>query len=273
MKHYNVPTDPTRPAVLAKIAELEREGKFDTHADPVDMSIALPVTTEFPYIPKKLSQRLAYFLRRHFVVYPFTRRVNREMFQTEVKGRENLADIDGAILTCNHVNKFDCMVVQQACRPNRPFVVAAHFNNMKGSFGEAMRAGGMLPLGETPAVMRRFLRAVQTLLARGKRVLIYPEQAMWWYYEKPRPYKEGAFSIAVKNGVPVVPMFITFRPSGRFDENGIEHKFMTLHIMPPLYARPELGYRENVEYLRTENMRLCREKYREVYGSYPEQGA
>ena len=268
MKQTTVPTDPTRPAVLAEIARLEREGRFDTHADPIDMDAALPVTPQFPYVPK-FGKRLSYFFTRLLKVYPFTKQVNKQMLHTRIEGKQHLRGIGAAVLTCNHINKFDCLAVQYACRPNRPFVVAAHFNNMRGNFGDCMRAGGMLPLGTDLATMRQFTEACRHYLSRGKRLLVYPEEAMWWNYEKPRPYKDGAFDLAVRNNVPVVPLFITLRPSGIFDGNGIEVKHFTLHIMPPLYPRNDLSYRENVAFLRDENMRLCREKYREVYGDYP----
>lgn len=271
MKERPVETDPTRPSVLASIAEYERAGQFDRHADPVDYSLALPVTSDFPYIRRGMRQKSLAFFRRVFEVYPFTRRVcGKRMFNVRVEGRENLRGIGAAVLTCNHVNKFDCLVVQWACRRNRPFVVGAPFNNMKGHFGDLMRAGGMLPLGEDLAAMRAFDAGVRYHLAHGKRVLIYPEQAMWWYYEKPRPMKDGAFTIAARNKVPVVPLFITFRPSGRFDGNGIEHKFFTLHVMPPIYPDENASYRENATRMKEENMRLCREKYKEVYGHEPE---
>ena len=264
-----IPTDPTRPAVLAAIAENERKGAFDAHTDPVDLSMCLPVTPDFPYIPRGAGLRLRRFFTRAVKVYPFTRKVNKSMFRTRVCGRENLKGIGAAIITCNHINKFDCLVVQHACRPNRPLVVGASFNNMKGAFGDCMRAGGLLPLGTDLATMRAFTAGVKHHLSHGKRVLIYPEQAMWWSYEKPRPMKDGAFDLAARNGVPVVPMFITLRPSGLFDDNGIEAKYMTLHIMPPIYPDAALSYRENVTRMREENMRLCREKYKEVYGAYP----
>lgn len=265
-----IATDNSRPAVLAKIAELEAAGRFDEHTDPVDMSIAMPVTPDFPYIRTTLHDRLDTFFRRRFVVYPVTRRVCRKDFDLKIEGREHLRGVDAAIVTCNHFTKFDCLAVQYALRPNRPFVVAAHFNNMRGSFGDAMRAGGMLPMGGGDlATTKAFLNAVQNHLAHGKRVLVYPEQAMWWFYRKPRPMKDGAFDLAVRNKVPVLPLFITMRPSGNIDENGIEYPYLTLHIMPPLTAPAELGFRDKVRYLRRENERLCREKYREVYGSDP----
>ncbi len=263
-------TDATRPAVLARIAELEAAGRFDEHTDPVDMSIAMPVTPDFPYVRTAFRDKCDTFFRRHFVVYPFTRKVCRKDFDLQIKGKENLRGVGAAIVTCNHFTKFDCLAVQYALRPNRPFVVAAHFNNMRGSFGDAMRAGGMLPMGSGDlATTKAFLFAVRHYLTHGKRVLVYPEQAMWWFYRKPRPMKDGAFDLAVRNGVPVLPLFITMRPSGNIDDNGIEYPYLTLHIMPPITAPAELGFKDKVRFLREANERLCREKYREVYGEEP----
>ena len=262
-------TDDSRPAVLAKIAELEKAGRFDEHTDPVDMSIAMPVTPDFPYVRTAFRDKCDAFFRRRFVVYPFTRKTCRRDFDLKIEGKEHLRGVGAAIVTCNHFTKFDCLAVQYALRPNRPFVVAAHFNNMRGSFGDAMRAGGMLPMGEDLATAKKFLAAVRYYLAHGKRVLVYPEQAMWWFYRKPRPMKDGAFDLAVRNGVPVLPLFITMRPSGNTDDNGIEYPCLTLHIMPPITAPAESGFRDKVRYLREENERLCREKYREVYGEEP----
>lgn len=261
-----ITTDPTRPAVLARIEELEKKGQFDAHADPVDMSLAMPVTADFPYIPRRLRDRWIAFWRRVSAVYPFTRRVCKKDFDLEICGKENLKGLGAAVVTCNHFTKFDCLAVQYALRPNRPLVVGATFNNMRGRLGDLMRAGGMLPLGGDVAANKAFLRAVRHYLAKGRRILVYPEQAMWWNYRKPRPMKDGAFEIAARNQVPILPLFITMRPSGVFDDNGIEHQYLTLHIMPPIYPEPGAVYRREVERLRVQNEQLCREKYEAVYG-------
>ena len=49
------------------------------------------------------------------------------------------------------------------------------------------------------------------------KILIYPEQSMWYNYRKPKPLKVGAFSFAVKNNVPVLPIFITCEDTENFD--------------------------------------------------------
>ncbi len=255
----------TRLQVLADIEKYERLGEFDRHVDPVDESMSLPVDENFPYIPKGVL-RLKYALERVFYVNTARKRINRDVLRTEVFGRENLVGIDSAIVTCNHVNKFDCLAVQYATEGHRTYVIGAKFNNMKGFLGEMMRAGGLLPLSDSMAAMKNFNRAVSTLLKKGNYVVCYPEQAMWWNYEKPRPFKDGAFSLAVMNGVPVIPMFITFRRSGEYDDNGIEIKYMSLHVMKPIFPQEGLSRRKNVELMREKNYRMCCEKYEEFYG-------
>ena len=255
----------TRLQVLADIEKYERLGEFDRHVDPIDESLSLPVDENFPYIPKG-ALKLRYALERALYVNTARKRINRDILRTEVFGKENLNGIDSAIITCNHVNKFDCLAVQYATAGHRTYVIGAKFNNMKGTLGEMMRAGGLLPLSDSMAAMKNFNRAVTELLKKGNYVVCYPEQAMWWNYEKPRPFKDGAFSLAVMNGVPVIPMFITFRHSGEYDENGIEIKYMSLHIMEPIFPQENVPRRSNVDFMREKNYRMCCEKYEEFYG-------
>lgn len=257
--------DPTRVKVLADIEECERLGQFDRHTDPIDLSCTLPVDKNFKYIRKGFFDKTRVFLQRMFIVYPFAKRVSKSMLKVEVKGKENIKGIESAILTSNHVNKFDCLAIQNTMMPKKTYVVAAEFNNVSGHFGEMMRVGGMLPLSSDFAAKKNFLKAVEYYLEKKCFVLIYPEEAMWWNYEKPRPYKEGAFVLAVKNNVPIVPIFISFRRSGIIDANGIEIKYLTINIMKPIYKRDDLSYRKNIEYLRKANEAACREKYEEIY--------
>ena len=110
--------------------------------------------------------------------------------------------------------------------------------------------------------MINFLSAVQTLLKRGESILIYPEQGMWWNYKKPRPYKVGAFKIAHRAGVPVVPTFITMQDDPeRVDADGYPVQRHTVHIMPAIY--PE-GL--TAEEMMQKTYEACKAKYEEVYG-------
>jgi 1-acyl-sn-glycerol-3-phosphate acyltransferase len=114
--------------------------------------------------------------------------------------------------------------------------------------------------------MRKFLEAVHKVLSDGNFVLIYPEQSLWWNYKKPKPLKRGGFDFAVKNNVPVLPMFITMEDSDVLDSDGFFVQEYTINIAAPIYPKKELSNRENIEYMMNENTRIWKEIYEESYG-------
>lgn len=250
--------------VQEKIKELEANGQFDQHLNPIDYDIIIPIE-KFNYI-KKGFERIKIFFQNTFIVKPFTLRLNKKVTKTIVLGRENLKGIKSAVVTCNHIFMYDCLVAKYGLRGHKLRITAAEFNNRKGFLGEMMRAGGLMPFSSKYEDMKRFNRAFEYLLKKNYYILFYPEQAMWYMYDKPRPYKNGAFHYAVKHNVPIIPMFITFRNSGKFDENGMEDKYFTLHIMEPIYPKKELDNKENIEYMKNRNYEMCCNKYFEVYG-------
>lgn len=254
----------TTPDVLEKIECAEREERFSDHLDPIDFSNCYPVDETFPYVPDgKLLRKQK--LQNFFIIRPFTFFVNHFLFHTKVYGRENLGDIKNAVLTCNHVNKLDALAVKHGIRRHRLKIMVGDFNNQKGKLGDYMRAAGIMPFSKNSGAFQKFMRAVSFYLKNDTYVLFFPEQSEWWCYEKPRPMKEGAFHFAVKNKVPVIPTFITFRKTGKFDENGIEKRRFYLHIMPPIYPDAALSDKENMQQMLKKNEELCRAKYEEFY--------
>lgn len=252
--------------IFEKIAQLEAEGKFDSHLNPVDESVVLPVDENYHY-EKPFWEWLKYRIEECFIVIPYVCYINLHMTHTKVSGRENLKGVRSAVVTSNHIYMFDCLAMRYALRGHRLYTVAAPFNNMKGFLGEMMRAGNMIPLGATFGGMRKFNAYVKKLLEKGNYVMIYPEQAMWWMYEKPRPYKKGAYHYAAQHQVPVIPCFITLADGNpdRMTSDGLPVKNFHIHIMPPVYPKPELSIQENIRYLMEENARLTKAKYEEVY--------
>ena len=108
----------TRAQVLSDIQKYELLGEFDRHVDPVDYSIVLPVTKDFPYVRRGLDKVKTAF-RYRFVVKPFRRKIVRDVIKPEVYGIENAKGISSAVITCNHVNKFDCLALQHAFRKQK----------------------------------------------------------------------------------------------------------------------------------------------------------
>ena len=107
---------------------------------------------------------------------------------------------------------------------------------------------------------------VNTHLRNGDFVLIYPEQSMWWNYRKPKPLKEGAYYFASRNGVPVLPCFITMQDSDVIGEDGFPVQEYTIHVGEPIYPRDSVSHKENAHAMMEENSRVWREIYEKEYG-------
>jgi 1-acyl-sn-glycerol-3-phosphate acyltransferase len=113
--------------------------------------------------------------------------------------------------------------------------------------------------------MKKFLKAVKALLGRGETILIYPEQSMWWNYRKPKPMQDGAFTLAVRNKTPIVPIFITMEDSDVLDADGFFVQEYTIHILPAIYPDETLPSVKAKEKMREENYRAWVKVYEEFY--------
>ena len=255
----------TTPEVIKNIEEFEKKGLFSEHVDPINPDMVLPVGDNFPYLKKPLRLRIKYFFIYNFIVKIFEPRELKRMGY-KVVGRENLKGIKRAIVTSNHINKLDCTLNRHALKGHKLYITAADFNNMKGLLGDIMRASRMMPLGNTMAGMKNFDNAVNTLLKKNNYVLFYPERSEWWCYKKPRPMMNGAFHFAVKNNVPIIPNFITFKENGKKDINGIDLYDMTVNILKPIYPKEGLTPKENIKYMMEENAKAWKECYEKTYG-------
>ena len=113
--------------------------------------------------------------------------------------------------------------------------------------------------------MKKFMRAISTLLKNGEKILIYPEQAMWWNYRKPRPMKSGAFRFSLSYNVPIIPVFITMEDSEYIDPNGFPVQAYTINFLQPIYPNTELPKKEAVDILREYNYRQWKNCYENFY--------
>lgn len=262
-----------REEVLARIAALEAAGGesffVDVEPDPPGHPLA---PDEVDYLQKKPANRVkAFFARRladlSLLWFGHDLRITLE-------GVENLRGLPhngGAIMTSNHFSKFESLCVLKAAKkvPGRHRlwrVIKGNNVFIPGIIGFLMRHCDTLPLSTNLRTQRLFAEDLGTILSRGGLVLIYPEQAMWWNYRKPRPHKPGAYFYAAKNHVPVIPLFVTMTDqAGRTDDAGFPKQAYTVHILPPIYPDPARSLRENERAMQEKNEQLCREVYERVY--------
>lgn len=264
-----------RKEVLRKIDEYERKGWFDKDVENDPPSPELR-PEDVDYLGKKLSSKIKTAIAN---------KMGRKFFEKMIKegavvidgmeGGENLRLLKdtGAVITCNHFGIPDNYIlyhcIQKSLKKKRLYKVIreGNYTGFGGLFGFLFRNCNTLPLSSNRRTMVNFMSAADTLLRRGEAVLIYPEQGMWWNYRKPRPFKIGAFKIAVRAGVPVLPTFITMKDDEtKLDEHNYPLQHYTLHVMPPVYPDKTLSEKQAAEKMKEDTFALYKAKYEEVYG-------
>lgn len=266
---------PDRLAVLARIEQLEREGRFDVDAEEDPPTLPLE-PDQIDYLRVKPSSRvkvkLSYALAGKFLDGLMK---DGKLILKEIRGMEYLNGLEsGAILTCNHFNPFDCFTVEHLFRISKhkgkkqlfKVIREGNYTNFPGFYGFLFRNCNTLPLSQNKKTMYNFLKAVDAILQRGDFILIYPEQSLWWNYRKPKPLKNGAFKFAVKNQVPILPIFITMEDSDVYGPDGFLIQEYTVFIERPIYPRRGLTEREQVSAMRQENYQVWSRIYEEFYG-------
>ena len=266
--------DQGRVAVVKKIEEYERAGRFaeDVEDDPPTIPLDPDDIDYLRRSPLAKARTAAAFSAARRFVNKLTD--DKKLIIKEIRGIENLTGLEtGAVLTCNHFNAFDSFAMQiavdSAKLKNRKLyrvIREGNYTSFPGFYGFLMRNCNTLPLSSNHKTLKKFMEATDTLLGRGHLVLVYPEQSMWWNYRKPKPLKNGAFTFAVKNNVPVIPCFITMRDTDLVGDDGFFVQEYTIHIGKPLEPDRDLPYSKKVQALADENYRIWKEIYEREYG-------
>ncbi len=139
--------------------------------------------------------------------------------RVRVQGTENLAPDQTYIFMGNHVSQFDIFTFQGYAPHDFRWIVKKELFRLP-IFGAAMRQAGLVAIDRAHGreAMKSLLAAAEHIHS-GTSVLIFPEGT-----RSPdgtlRPFKAGIITLAIKAGVPVVPVaFIgTYQvlPKGRY---------------------------------------------------------
>lgn len=237
-----------------------------------------------PVVDKKeLDKALMNFdITKNNIVSRYKRKMARKIannytklfnYDTKIIGLENLQEVKtGAIITSNHFSPKDSTVIMYAMnkigkREHMDIVIEEENTMMTGQFGFLMNNCGTIPLSTSKLYMeKKFMPAVETLLKNKDFILIYPEEQMWYNYRKPRPLKPGAYHLAAKFNVPVIPCFTEIRTRKDYDEDGFKKLKFILHIMKPIYPDPEKTLKQNKEEMQKKDYEAKINAYEDAYG-------
>jgi len=258
--------------LLERIAELEKKELW--HLDVEDDPETYPLMPDMvDYLNEKLSSKIKNKIANIAGARFFDNMIaKKQLIVKEIRGIENFTSVDGGkIVTCNHFSVTDNYAVWIALRDYMDgkmlykVIREGNYTNPPKPFGLFMRHCNTLPLSSQTAPMKKFLKAFKVLLSRGETILIYPEQSMWWNYRKPKQMQDGAFTLAVRNNTPIVPIFITMNDSDVLDADGFFVQEYTINILKPIYPDKSLSRMEAAKKMKEENYAAWVKTYEDFY--------
>lgn len=258
--------------LLRRIADLEQKQLW--HLDVEDDPETYPLMPDqVDYLNEKFSSKIKNMLANICGARFFDNMIaNNQLIIKQVRGIENFTAVKGGkIVTCNHFSVGDNYAVWVALRDYMngkmlyKVIREGNYTNPPKPFGFFMRHCNTLPLSSQKETMAKFMKAFAALVQRGETILIYPEQGMWWNYRKPRPMQDGAFSLAVRNKTPIIPIFITMEDSNVLDNDGFFVQEYTLHILPAIYPDETLPRREAKQDMKNRNYEAWVKTYETFY--------
>jgi len=134
----------------------------------------------------------------------------------DLHGVEHLPD-GPFILMSNHQSNFDILALI-ATIPRRIYWIAKKELFDIPIFGSSMRRGGYIPLDRSDG--RKALKSMENaaaIIRQGSSVVMFPEGTRTRDGQL-LPFKRGGFMLAVRAGVPVIP--VTINGSGRVNPGG-----------------------------------------------------
>lgn len=141
--------------------------------------------------------------------------LNKVKYGLKIEGRKKMRRYlklykDGAMTLCNHVYRFD-MVSILSTMLFKKLRFPIYGDHIRGKESWYMRYVGGIPIPEEKSGLRRFNEAFDELRRRKTWLHVFPESCSWKYYVPIRPFKKGAFTMAYKYNIPIIPLVISYR--------------------------------------------------------------
>ena len=197
--------------------------------------LELKIDENYQYI--KEGKIFSFFsnLLYYGVAFPVLTILNKIIYDLKIEGKENIRNLQtGAISVSNHVLFLDCTMVGLSFGLKK-----IYFTTREGSFKipfirKLIKLLRAIPIPSQLDNKICFVREIDKAVQNGKIIHFYPEKALWPYYEQIRNFKDGAFSFAIRNNVPVVPIVITFRNPKGIRKIFKKKKDVTVKILEPI---------------------------------------
>lgn len=218
------------------------------------------VDENYPYVDDSFKYRFNRWFNVTFTLYVGVNVFMHIKYGLRVEGRHWLKKYKeqlkgGAISLGNHVYPLDAPTIMYALGNGINTRIPMFAPNFSTKDQYMLTVVGGIPIPEPEAglsALKKFNEAFDEFHRRGYWFHIFPEAAQWRFYKPLRPFKKGAFTMAYKYNMPLVPCVITYRErTGIFKLFGKpEEPLWTIKIGEPILPDTKAPRKTEVERLR-----------------------
>lgn len=171
--------------------------------------------------------KLASFITFYFIILFPAATICFVAYRYRIHGRYNLHSKKKAITVSNHTMFFDPVIIAAAAFPQKPYQTLLEASASAPFVGTLTRLLGGVPIPRHDMHFKALLAGCEEIFKNKNLLHFYPEGECYLYNGVPKRFHTGAFYVAAKLGVPVIPMATVFkkkfgRPRAR------------VYIMPPV---------------------------------------
>ena len=226
------------------------------------------IDANYPFVDDSRKNRLKIWFG-YTIVLPILTLFLFVKYGLRWSGRENLRKYkhalqNGAITVANHCYRHDCASVLAAIRASRYTRIPMFAPNFRTKDQFYLQIVGGIPIPpaeEGMGAIKAFNAAFDEFHRRGYWFHIFPEAKRWDWYKPIRPFQKGAFSMAYKYNMPIIPCVINYRPrTGIYRLFGAKDEPLThVTIGEPIFPNTQQARGSEAERLRqTTHETMCR---------------
>ena len=257
--------------VISNIKKAIEDGDYNKKVEVGDPNLTAKEQEEIIRTYMAKQDKLGYKINSKIANVVLSTVTNMENKETEFVGLENIKDITGgAIITSNHFNPLDNIIIQKLARDKgkkKLYIVGQATNlAMDGFIVFMMNHSNIIPISRQVSYLKKeFAKTIKNKLRENNYILIYPEEEMWFNYKKPRTLKPGAYYYAAKNNVPIISCFVEMLNTDEIDNLEFYKVKHILHILQPIYPDPSKTAKENSVIMMQKDYEQKKQAYEQAY--------
>jgi 1-acyl-sn-glycerol-3-phosphate acyltransferase len=128
------------------------------------------------------------------------------VYGIRIKGRENLARLDRAVLVSNHTLLLDPAIIAHAISPPRTYYTMLEDTALIPFLGTFVRLLGGVPIPEKPGALLTLDAAARQAVRHLGFIHFFPEGECYRGNQDIQPFHPGAFLLATRLAAPIVPV-------------------------------------------------------------------